>query len=629
VLLKAFPARQRGIGDLTLSYELREIKNLVDKEHDFAYSDTNGLYLPRAITNSWRMIPPTHSDDKTLRVIHRLNALGSLYYHATVVLGKHKFQKNPNRDQNLHYQMCHVVEKDGLKEVIEIPRDHFKSTVYSECYPSWRALPFTNQDEDYMRSFGYGDRWIQWMRYVHRQDIRILLVSEVINNAKKLGVRLQAHYSDNALFRYLFPEILPDSSCTQNDESFHQMRSKTGKQQGEGTFDFIGVGSALQSRHYDAIVQDDLVGRAAFESDTTMQKTIEYHQLLVGAFDAAIDDGGRDNDEIVVGNRWSYKDLNSYIRSNEQYFNFTTHSALGGCCGLHPIGVPIFPEAFNIEKLARYKKRLGSYLFSCQYLNVPINPAEVKFDKKNLRYYEFVKDPSYTYTDTSLFNKSGTRTRTKVTIHHKVREGDVEEDIAPRNLKRYLIADPNHSGNEGRCRNAITVTGVSENPSRIYLLDVWAKSSSMEEFIETMLHLAVEVWKLDAIHLETIAAQKVLKYHMEYIIKERARDDPRYAALRIVELKTPKTANAKKMRIDGLGPIFERGEFWINSFGMEEFHEEFETYPNGKLVDVLDTLGYGPTIWDFDTNTEDIEREILVRKNQYKRNIRNTVMGYQ
>lgn len=611
-----------------MSYTQKDLQDVLDSSNEFAYSETGGLYLPSNVTRSWKVLPPTHSDEKTLRTIHRLNSLGSLYYHATVTLGKTKFQRNPDPVLNMHYQMCRVVEKDGLKEVIEIPRDHFKSTVYSECYPSWRALPFTNQDEDYMRGLGYGDRFIQWMKFVHNQDIRILLVSEVINNAKKLGVRLKSHYNDNVVFRYLFPEILPDASCTQNDESFHQMRTMAGRIQGEGTFDFIGVGSALQSRHYDLVIQDDLVGRAAYESETTMQKTIEYHQLLVGAFDAAINDGGRDNDEIIVGNRWSYADLNSYIRANEQYFNFTTHSALGGCCNLHPFGVPIFPEAFNLEKLARYKKRLGSYLFSCQYLNEPINPAEIKFKKEWLRYYDFVRDPNFTYTDAAPMRKDGkTRTRTKVIIHHKVREGDIEEDIAPRNLKRYMIVDPNHSGNEGRCQSAITITGVAENPRKVYLLDVWAKSCGVDEFIDQMLYLAVEVWKLDKIYMETIAAQKYLKYHLEYKIKEERAHDSRYRNLQVVELKTPKTKNAKKMRIESLAPIFERGEFWINTVGMQEFHDEYETYPAGKLVDVLDTLGYGPQVWDFDTNTEEIENEILLRREQYKRNIQNSYSG--
>ena len=608
-----------------MSYTQKDLDNLLTEQSILV--EESPVYIGRNVTNSYKIIPPAHQDEKTLRTIHRMNCLGSFFYFCTVLLEKKKFQKNPNPDLNLHFQMCRVVEKDGLKEVIEIPRDHFKSTVYSECFPIWRALPFTDQDAAYFETLGYSDEYIRWMRYVHNQDIRILIVSEVNTNAIKLGSRISNTYNNNALFRYIFPEIIPDASCIQNNESFHQMRTNAGKGQGEGTFDLIGVGGALQSRHYDIVIQDDLVGRAAFESDLTMQKTIEYHQLLVGAFDAHIDSGGRDNDEIIVGNRWSYKDLNSYIRTNEQYFNFTTHSALGGCCNLHPFGTPIFPEAFTVEKLARYKKRLGSYLFSCQFLNTPINPAEIRFKLSDLRRYEFIKDPNSVYTDVSMFNKTGVRVRQKVMIKHKVRDGDVEPDIAPRNLKRYIIADPNHSGNDGRCRHAITVTGIAENPRRVYLLDVWAKSTGTDTFIETLLHLAVEVWKVEEIYLETIAAQKYIKYHLDYLIKERMRGDSRYQNLKIKELKTPKTANAKKMRIDGLGPIFERGEFWVNTVGMDEFFEEFETYPSGKLVDVLDTLGYGPQVWDFDTNTEEIEAEILQRREQYKRNIRNTFVG--
>lgn len=603
--------------------------NVIDvdlQDEEVIKSETGGFLFTRRVTNAWKVIPPFAKDHATQRIIHRLNSLGSLFYFAVQVLGKKKFQKNPDSDKNLHFQMCRVVEKDGLKEVIEIPRDHFKSTVYTECYSLWRALPFSLEDEAYMRAFGYGDRYIQWMKYVHNQDIRILVISEVVKNASKLGIRLSETYANNALFRYLFPEILPDASCTQNLESFHQLRTAEGRKQGEGTFDFLGVGGALQSRHYDLVIQDDLVGKDAYESEVTMQKTIEYHQLLVGAFDSHIDNGGRDNDEIVVGNRWSYRDLNSYIRSNEQYFNFTRHSALGGCCSLHPFGVPIFPEAFSVEKLARYKKRLGIYLYSCQFENDPINPADVKFELKKLRWYEFITDPEAQLAEVVAIQKDGTKkVPRKVKIRHKVLEGQVEEDVRPINLKRYLIIDPNHSGNDGRCRHAITVTGVAENPRRVYLLDCWAKNCGTNELVETLFQTAFR-WKINTIHMETIAAQKYLKYHMDYLINLRKNDDPRYAALTIEELKTPKTKNAKKMRIDGLGPIFDRGEFWLNTVGMDEFLEEFKTYPSGKLVDVLDTLAYGPQVWDFDTNTEDIEFEIIRRRELFKRNIeRSTV----
>ena len=204
----------------------------------------------------------------------------------------------------------------------------------------------------------------------------------------------------------------------------------------------------------------------------------------------------------------------------------------------------------------------------------------------------------------------------------------------PRTLSRYMIVDPNHSGNEGRCRHAITVTGVNHSPRAIYLLDVWAKACGVDEFIGTMFNMAY-TYKLNEIWLETIAAQKYLKYHLDYMIKaglyslfpsgKYADADQRIAwakNVKIRELKTPKTKNAKQMRIDGLGPIIERNELWVNTAGQQEFMEEFESYPNGPLRDVLDTLGYGPQVWGFEADDNDIEMTISTRLRSWERNSR-------
>src|SRR5882724_5990473 len=232
----------------------------------------------------------------------RINALGSLFY----------FTKNTLRRKrlvdHLHKPWCLSLERDHLKDVFELPRDHFKSTICSESYPMWRALPFDSKDEALFRSRGYGDEYIAFMKRMHRRDSRNLLVCENITNAAKLGSRISHHYGSNALFRVIFPELLPDSSCTWSNFSLCHKRTTHAAGHGEGTFDFLGVGGALQSRHYDGlIVQDDLVGRKAIESISIMEKTIEYHKLVVGAFENP-DSATHENDEFIVGNRWSYND---------------------------------------------------------------------------------------------------------------------------------------------------------------------------------------------------------------------------------------------------------------------------------------------------------------------------------
>ncbi|KKK52564.1 hypothetical protein LCGC14_3103640, partial [marine sediment metagenome] len=290
--------------------------------------------------------------DEALRVL-RLNSLGSLYYFIKVALRRKRLT------EYLHLPICLALEKRFLKDVWELPRDHFKSTICSEGRPMWLALPMTARDEDDFCKLGYPDEFIKWMRLVHNPDIRLLLVSENLTNAAKLGKRITWHFESNAMYRTLFPESLPDSSCVWSAYSLHVKRTLLGGGHGEGTFDFLGAGGALQSRHYMGVTQDDLVGRKAIESQTVMEKVIDYHKLLVGAFET--EDKDHEEDELIVGNRWSYHDLNSYLQENETWFRFHNHSALGGCCKFHPPDTPIFPSEFSFNKLMKIKKRLGSY----------------------------------------------------------------------------------------------------------------------------------------------------------------------------------------------------------------------------------------------------------------------------
>jgi hypothetical protein len=619
-------------------YSVQDLRDLAEAEDEYILDTIGGVFISKKVINSWKLLPlTTNSSKETQRQVLRLNSFANLYYFSKFVLQFDKIQTNPDLSKNLHWLMCAAVMKDGLKETIEIPRDHYKSTIYSQAFPLWRALPFLDSDAELMQKLGYPDVYIEWMRRCHNQDIRILLVSETQQNATKLGVKLSSHYLNNALFKHIFPEIVPGPSDTWTNDSIHQARTAKGRQHGEGTFDLIGVGGALQSRHYDIVVQDDLVGKKALNSEAHMEATIEYHQLLVGAFDSAVGNGGRDNDEIVVGNRWSYKDLNSWIRKNEPYFNFVTHSALGGCCSLHPRGFTIFPEAFSIEKLARWRARLGVYLYSCQFENFPINPEQCKFEMSDLRYYKFVKD--FSATTGGVQNHShltglqkevaSTMQRTwRPKIVHKVAEGNVTADVFPRTLDRYMIVDPNHSGKKGRCRHAITVTGVDQSTRYIYLLDVWARATGFDTFVETMFRMAVK-WKVNEIWLETVAAQKYLAYHLKYFIERNKTTIPEIAHIKIKELKYDNQENAKKTRIESLQPIFGRGQFWINEAGMAEFLEEYQAYGNTNgMIDVLDTLGYGPEVWKFGQMTDkDLGRILQERQLRMERAMRQSMLG--
>lgn len=555
--------------------------------------------------NQWQLLPLDNLTPKAKDIAHRLNALGSSFYFGKIILGKHRLQAH------LHKDMCENLEQEHLKEVIEVPRDHFKTTVHSEVIPMWWALPFTREDEMYMRALGYDDEYIRWMKWVHDQNTRTLTVSENIKNACKIGRRIDNHYTNNLFFKRLFPEIQPDAKCNWSIETMtHKRTEGADSGQGEGTYDYIGVGGALQSRHYRRIIEDDLVGKEALDSEITMAGTIDYHKLLPGAFDSNPNDPENDNDEIVVGNRWSYKDLNHHIREAEKEFRITSHSALGGCCDKHPAGIVIFPEEWSVKKLERWKNRFGSYFFSCQFLNQPTPPGDTKFKASYLNYFSF---------------KTVSSDDKRVMLKHEVKGGVVLKDLLPSNLQRSMVIDPNHAGEEGRCNHAIGITGFNPSPTRVYLLDLYAKNSSHADLVHNIFRLG-EKWKIKDPWLETVAAQKWLKYHLE-VENEKRKLDGKWTFRYINEFKKDSSKDAKIHRIESLEPMFERGEFWILKYGHEQFINEYLQYPYAATKDILDVLGYAMQTWNPDYMS-DRELKIFMHNQESKFRHRNSVTGY-
>jgi hypothetical protein len=596
---------------------------------DYEYDELGASVIPVGVVNSWRLIPTDTLTGEEKRQAIRLNALGNLFYFCVVVMGQRRFQRNPDPTKNLHMLMCNCVMRDGLKDVLEFPRAHFKSTTFSKCLPVWRALPFTPKDEQLLLSLGYPDIYIDWMKRCHKQDLRVLLVSENKTNAVKLGTKISAAYTNNALFRYVFPEVIPDSSCVWTNESMTHKRTPAGLSagDGEGTYDCIGVGSALQSRHYDLCIQDDLVGTDAYRSKVEMEKTIEYHKLLVGAMNNDSEDANRDYDELVVGNRWASNDLNSYIRQNEKYFRFATHSALGGCCDNHPIDVPIFPEEFSPSKLGRWKIKLGAYLYSCQFLNTPQDPARSKFDMTRLHYFTYQRDTSVICAPKNKVvtingEKQVVTESSRTKMVHQVVDGDVEPDLYPRTLKRIMTVDPNHAGDKGRCRHAIVVSGVMQKPRRVYVLEAWSESCSINDFIAKIFEIQKR-WQLTEIHVETVGAQTYLKFHLDTFIKDH-RNKPGWEhlqMLRILDFKGSFKEGAKEERIDSLIPMTERGEIWLARDHTHHLREEMEGYGNpNALLDTIDCFSFGPQIWKFsDVDEEELESILAIRRNRFAR----------
>jgi hypothetical protein len=525
----------------------------------------------------WRFLPWHDGMTEGARLAAlRLNSLGSLYFFGKVVLKMDRFVSH------LHGKWAKSLEVADLRLVLEAPRDHLKSSLGSVTLPMWWALPFDAKEEDWMRALGYGEEWIRHMKRLHSVNNRTLIASQVEENIKKIGFRIDAQYKSNDIFRDVFHDLIPGTGANWNQLSMTHNRNSAS---GEGTYDLIATGSALQSRHYDRAVEDDLFGEQALYSPSVAEQVIEWHQRLPGAFDTDKLAPGFRNLELIIGNRWGMYDFNGWIRENNPTFKFERHSALGGCCDAHPAGEPIFPEEFSVERLNDLRIRFGPRGFAAQYLNQPITDEECTFRDSWLPRIR-------------LFHKEcGIDThgepQTKTVIEHVAgKDGVIRQDLPLAELDRILVLDPNHGGETGRARHAAVVVGIRRQDGRkgqkeIYLLESWAKSVSHDAMASYVGQMAMR-WRVNTFYVETIAGQDGW---MRYFERDLYDKNPRMV---VRSLPKERGAGAKERRILSMSPLYERGQVHVRASGggVEEFMQEYSLHPQAKTVDLLDCMGY-------------------------------------
>jgi hypothetical protein len=107
---------------------------------------------------------------------------------------------------------------------------------------------------------------------------------------------------------------------------------------------------------------------------------------------------------------------------------------------------------------------------------------------------------------------------------------------------------------------------------------------------------------LRKVWLETVAAQKYLKFHLDELIARL----PFEKRFKIEPLKTDRTDNGKAIRIESMDPFYYNAQFFCSRQDIK-FIEEFRKYPVGKTVDILDTLGYAPQTWENVANAADVK----------------------
>lgn len=480
---------------------------------------------------------------EVLRENMRNMAKSSLYFFAKAILG---FDKLTN---SLHKPVTEFLELSDRRKMLVLPRGHYKTTISTISYPMWLS--------------------------VNNPNIRILLASSTTTNAQKMLGLIRAKWERCDMLRWLFPELVPDTGLTRWNDSCAVINRNMDFP--EGTYEAIGAGGTAVSRHYDVIIEDDLVSEDHLISKEQMDKVISWHQYKESLFVSP----GKGLD-VLIGTRWAHYDLLSHVMETEhdrvRYVRSATEN-----------GVPIFPEEFTLQELERLLTVMGPYRYSCQYLNDPTQDTARKFEDAWLRFYDWMPDNRYVY---------------------------------------YVACDPAASvfkagGGIAKDSDYTAIVTIAVNPEGdIFVVDVVCDRIGVDEFIYELFRV-VETYKPVQVGIETNAFQRALLFP----IKAEMKRSNQY--FHIVELKATRAAT-KQLRILSLQPYFANGNIHVRK-EHKEFLHEYRLFPLAKHDDVLDALAYVVqmhrpamnTVYhtksagsplDFDTTLKEIDRKRIAAR---------------
>ena len=379
---------------------------------------------------------------------------------------------------------------------------------------------------------------MQWI--LNYPDDRVLIDSEVFEKSKGFLAEIKGHYQDNPGLREVYRTIydrLPDEKKTQYNPDGTETWSTEkivltcrSRQRKEASIECSGIGVSKNGMHYDLIIMDDLHSEQNTKNAEQIEVVKEHYKLMYSLLEPG-------HPAVVIGTRWAFSDLYQMIIDEEaDDFNFITRSALShnGEC--------FYPKRLGERELATFRRRQGSYLFSCQYLNNPVDDEAATF---------------------------------KSSMFHRVSADSIEN----KKINWYGLVDPSWKGEFSDY--AVIMIGGMDSKGEIYVRYISRAKMTYAEIVKKM-------FDIDAIYspkqwlLETVGTQKSIQYFLEQEQKVRTR------LLRVREVRGQRAH--KEERISALAPYYElgRAHHLKDCPQLDVLENELTNFPRSKYDDVSD-----------------------------------------
>lgn len=399
------------------------------------------------------------------------------------------------------------------------------------------------------------------LQYIlNEPNARILIDSETHSKAKAFLREIIGHLEQTEKFRELFKLLFnkyPDESKRSllwTDSAIVLPCRFTPKK--EPTISVGGVDTTKTGMHYDLIIADDLHSDVNTQNLEQIEKVKDHYKL----YNSLLDPG---KPLIVIGTRWHYNDTYQHILDYEREdYNTLIRQAY------NPDGSLFFPEVLTKKELDNLKRRLGSYIFSCQYMNSPVDD------------------------ETAIFRRSWIKYVT-------------EEEIRGRPINWYLMVDPSYEGKDSDYA-AFVVAGM-DFMQQIYVKHVTRAKMTYGEIIQHIFSL-YHKYNPKRISLETLASAKSIQYELT--------NEQRNRGLWLPILEIKHRSRSKEERVRGLAPAYEFGRvFHLQEADTSELEYEMLHFPKAKHDDVIDALA---DIYELATPPSRDQAQRAERKRKFK-----------
>lgn len=444
----------------------------------------------------------------------------STYYLAKHILGYDKLSND------FHVAMCRFYDKHLYDLQLHLhPRKHYKSTLITIAGKIRMALV--------------------------DPDITIAIIANTLHNSQTFLREIRNHFISTDKFRDLYPEHAVSTRREEGVIDRFTTPARLNQVERIATFEAASADRALVSRHYKHIIFDDFVDDKNTATRELMDKLYENYSTSLAV--TSVNNAGLPWHHIV-GTRWNYNDAYQRILDeNKVTKHFHVLLTQAYWKGRNPDGTIatqyLFPAEFPPEYLDFLRKTLGTYRFSCLYLNSPAGEDELALDPDFL----------------TLFNE-----KSNPALHH-VRHA-------------IITVDPASTYESNRGDSTVVALYEIDHDSNIYIRDIQRGHWNPDEIIEHMITMH-KAYGVRRIGIESMAFQKWLCFYLE------KRRQSEYLSFRVEPIR--RAPNEKKnKRLERIQPYLRSGKIHVreNEPELEALRKELREFPHGQHDDILDTL---------------------------------------